>query len=78
MRATRKGMARAGSASWKAGEAPGRPIPIGPPFRKTLISRGFPAAHGCAAIFDASKALKMKAFGNRVFERRADFGQDGQ
>jgi len=34
-------------------------------------------AQGHAAIFAASKALKTKAFGNRVFEHRADFGQDG-
>jgi len=29
------------------------------------------AAHGCAGIFGACKALKMKAFGNRIFEGNA-------
>jgi len=29
------------------------------------------AAHGCAGIFGARNALKMRAFGNRVFEGNA-------
>ncbi len=38
----------------------------------------FPAVQGCTGIFIRAKRLKTYAFGNRVVECRADFGQDGQ
>jgi hypothetical protein len=41
------------------------------------IAAGQRSAAG-PAIFSRIKRLKMKAFGNRIFECRADFGQDRQ
>jgi hypothetical protein len=38
----------------------------------------FPAAQGDAAISSRLKRLKMSPFGNRIFECRADHGQDGR
>jgi hypothetical protein len=45
--------------------------------RETLIHSRFPRHKDVPPVSVASSEEKMQAFGNRIFESRADHGQDG-